>query len=208
MSADKRDHILTVAERLFGEKGFDGTSVRDIAQQAQVNLAMISYYFGSKEKLLESLLEMRANYTILEALNKDESLSPWEKVDRVIEFYVDKIMRNLCFHNIMQQGNQAQSEEIREYITNIKLKNFEQLKEIILDGQKKQIFRNVDIEMTVGSFMGTISQTTLARHFYSKLFGIDRNNDAAYIEIMTGKLKNHLKQLLHAHLDIRNEDHN
>jgi AcrR family transcriptional regulator len=193
---------------LFGEKGFDGTSVRDIAQQAQVNLAMISYYFGSKEKLLESLLEMRANYTILEALNKDETLSPWQKVDRVIEFYVDKIMRNLCFHNIMQQGNQAQSEEIREYITNIKLKNFEQLKEIILDGQKKQIFRNVDIEMTVGSFMGTISQITLARHFYSKLFAIDINDDAAYIETMTGKLKKHLKQLLHAHLVIRNEELN
>ena len=75
---DKREHILVVAEGLFGEKGFDGTSVRDIAQVAGVNLAMISYYFGSKEKLLESLIEYRAGYAygILEELNKDQSLSP------------------------------------------------------------------------------------------------------------------------------------
>ena len=66
MAADKREHILAVAEKLFGDQGFDGTSVRDIAQHANVNLAMISYYFGSKEKLLEALLEQRANYTILE----------------------------------------------------------------------------------------------------------------------------------------------
>ena len=86
--SDKREHILIVAEALFGEKGFDGTSVRDIAQQAGVNLAMISYYFGSKEKLLEAMIEFRAMYAygILEELNKNESLSPWDKMDRLIEF--------------------------------------------------------------------------------------------------------------------------
>jgi AcrR family transcriptional regulator len=84
--ADKREHILSVAEELFGEKGFDGTSVRDIAQSAGVNLAMISYYFGSKEKLLESLIEFRTGYAygILEELNKDETLSPWDKIDRLV----------------------------------------------------------------------------------------------------------------------------
>src|SRR5487761_2263421 len=99
--ADKREHILMVAEKLFGENGFDGTSVRDIAHQANVNLAMISYYFGSKEKLLEALIEYRASFTTLQELNKDEVLTPIEKMDRVIDFYVDKIMSNFCFHNLM-----------------------------------------------------------------------------------------------------------
>jgi len=206
MAADKREHILAVAEKLFGDKGFDGTSVRDIAQHANVNLAMISYYFGSKEKLLEALLEQRANYTILEALNKDESLTPWEKIDRVVEFYVDKIMSNLCIHNIMQQGNNSRSEEIKDLITKIKLRNFEQIKKIIQDGQKKKFFRKVDVELTVGTVMGTISQTTLARHFYNTLFNINKDDDEAYRKKMTPKLKTHLKQLLHAHLDIKNEE--
>src|SRR3954447_13260831 len=102
MSDNKKDHILAVAEELFGEKGFDGTSVRDIAQQAGVNLAMISYYFGSKEKLLESLIEVRAVYAygILEGLNKDQTLSPWDKIERLVDFYVDRVLNNLRFHNI------------------------------------------------------------------------------------------------------------
>ena len=44
---------MEAAEELFAEKGFSGTSVRDIADAADVNVAMISYYFGSKEKMLE-----------------------------------------------------------------------------------------------------------------------------------------------------------
>ncbi len=62
-----------------------------------VNLAMISYYFGSKEKLLEALIVFRSEYAygILEELNKDQSLSPWDKIDRLVEFYVDRILNNL-----------------------------------------------------------------------------------------------------------------
>ena len=94
---DKREHILIVAEELIGENGFDGTSVRDIAHKAGVNLAMISYYFGSKEKLLEALIVFRVDYAygILEELNKDQSLSPWDKIDRLVEFYVDRVLNNL-----------------------------------------------------------------------------------------------------------------
>ncbi|MBF2093022.1 helix-turn-helix transcriptional regulator, partial [Flavobacterium psychrophilum] len=56
---DKQIEIILVAEKLFAEKGFDGTSIRDIAKTAGINIAMISYYFGSKEKLLESVVIFR-----------------------------------------------------------------------------------------------------------------------------------------------------
>ena len=51
----KQMQIINVAEKLFAEKGFAATSVRDIANEADVNVSMISYYFGSKEKLAEAL---------------------------------------------------------------------------------------------------------------------------------------------------------
>src|SRR4030095_4095794 len=56
---EKQVQIMETAEILFAEKGFNGTSVRDIAEKASVNLAMISYYFGSKDKLLEALFSFR-----------------------------------------------------------------------------------------------------------------------------------------------------
>lgn len=206
--SDKREHILNVAEELFAEKGFDGTSVRDIAQHAGVNLAMISYYFGSKEKLLESLIEVRAGYAygILEELNKDTSLSPWDKVDRLVDFYVDRIIHNMRFHTIMWQESSQRSEEIKSRTIGIKLRNLEQIMKIIADGQQKKLFRQVDIPMTVGTIMGTISYYTHSKTYSCVTLALDEEiNDEQYHQRLAVRLKTHLKSLLRAHLDIRND---
>jgi len=206
---DKRAHILTVAEQLFAEKGFDGTSVRDIAQLATVNLAMISYYFGSKEKLLEALIEDRAGYTIgiLEELAKNQTLTPWDKIDRLVEFYIEKIMNNYRFHCIMsQQYHQTRSNEIKELIINIKSRNLEEIKKVIADGQKKKMFRKVDIELTMASVFGTLTHVVNSKILYSRLMKIDETDEVAYRKKMMPRLKTHLKQMLRAHLDIKNEE--
>jgi AcrR family transcriptional regulator len=205
---DKRTHILSIAEQLFADNGFDGTSVRDIAQHANVNLAMISYYFGSKEKLLEALIEERAGYTLglLEELSKNPELNPWEKMERYVDFYVDKVMNNFRFHCIMhQQNTNCRSPEIRELITNIKFRNLEQVKKIISEGQRKGMFRKIDIELTIASIMGTLSHVTHSRNFYSRLLKIDETDELAFRKKISPRLKEHLKQLVRGHLDIKNE---
>jgi len=208
--SDKREHILIEAEKLFGERGFDGTSVRDIAQSAGVNLAMISYYFGSKEKLLESLVVFRAQYAygILEELNKDQSLSPWDKIDRLIDFYVDRVLNNLRFHNIMYQESTAvRSEEIKEKIIAIKMRNLDQITKIITDGQQRDLFRQVDVPMTVGTIMGTISSYTQSRAYSCNILAIREDTDEEmYRAKLSPRLKAHLKQVLRAHLDIKNQE--
>ncbi len=207
--ADKREHILIVAEQLFGERGFDGTSVRDIAQTAGVNLAMISYYFGSKEKLLEAMINFRSEYAygILAELNKDQSLSPWDKVDRLVEFYVDRILNNLPFHNIMYQESTAfRSIDIKDKIIDLKMRNLDQITRIITDGQQKKLFRQVDIPMTVGTIMGTISSYTQSRAYSCNILAIrEDSDDEVFRTKLSKRLKAHLKQLLRAHLDIRND---
>jgi AcrR family transcriptional regulator len=46
-----RDRLLDSAEQLFAERGFDATSIRDLAAAAGCNIASVNYYFGGKEKL-------------------------------------------------------------------------------------------------------------------------------------------------------------
>ena len=46
-----KNRLLDSAERLFCEKGFDGTSIRDITSQAKCNVAAVNYHFGGKENL-------------------------------------------------------------------------------------------------------------------------------------------------------------
>lgn len=60
MEKDKNEiskqKILKTATRLFGQKSFDGVSVREICKEANVNVSMISYYFGGKQELYNAIL--------------------------------------------------------------------------------------------------------------------------------------------------------
>lgn len=58
--SETKDKILNAAEHLFAEQGYGGTSLRHIIAQAGVNLAAIHYHFGSKENLLDALIERQA----------------------------------------------------------------------------------------------------------------------------------------------------
>lgn len=57
---DTRERILDTAERLFAEKGISGTSLRALTKAAAANLASVHYHFGSKEALLDAVVERRA----------------------------------------------------------------------------------------------------------------------------------------------------
>ena len=99
---DKQIEILQAAEKLFAEHGYDGTSVRDIAKSANINIAMISYYFGSKEKLLEALIIYRISDMRLQMENLyREDLTPLEKIDRLIELYIKRINQNKGMYQII-----------------------------------------------------------------------------------------------------------
>lgn len=58
-SEDTRERILRAAQKLFAEKGFEATSVRDITTEAGCNVASVNYHFGGKENLyLETFRSM------------------------------------------------------------------------------------------------------------------------------------------------------
>src|SRR5262245_41996575 len=101
--SDKQLQILEAAERLFAARGFDGTSVRDIADEASVNVAMISYYFRSKEKLMETIFEQRMGHILerVESLLKDDTLGPFEKMSQLAKEHIERVMHRQQFHKIL-----------------------------------------------------------------------------------------------------------
>jgi len=84
IAMDKKEQIIEAAIDLFAQKGFEGTSIRDLASKADVNVAMVNYYFGSKDKLFEALVEVKAGSArgILEELLKDKTLTSIEKMNK------------------------------------------------------------------------------------------------------------------------------
>ncbi len=80
-----RDKILEVAQTRFAENGYAATSVRQIAEAADVNPAMIHYYFGSKEDLLRAALEQALEplTEAVQAMQQSREASP-EAITRTL----------------------------------------------------------------------------------------------------------------------------
>jgi AcrR family transcriptional regulator len=76
IATDTKQRILDVAEELFADQGFAGTSLRAITTAADVNLAAVHYHFRSKEALLEAVVVRR-----LEPVNRErlELLDEYEQ---------------------------------------------------------------------------------------------------------------------------------
>ena len=136
--SDKQVQIIEAAEKLFSEKGFDGTSVRDIAEEAGVNLAMISYYFGSKEKLMEAIFKHRGEHMKmqLESMLKNRDLSSLEKLNLLIDGFIDRVMKQQSFHKIMTREQMLDiGGPTSKLIHQLKKTNQELIQQLIKEGQ-------------------------------------------------------------------------
>ncbi len=108
MAAGK-DSILQAAEDLFGAHGFDRISVRDIAEEAGVNKALVFYHFNSKDELFETvLLKYFADHRA--ALEKAWSIggSVDDRLHAVIDAYVDFIVEHHAWPRLVQQISSTQ----------------------------------------------------------------------------------------------------
>ena len=198
----KQIQIMEAAEELFAEQGFAGTSVRDIAEAADVNLAMISYYFGSKEKLMEAMFQYRGEHfkIQLETILYDKTLSPFQKVEKLIDDYIGRIFKKQCFHKIMVREQMVNNSGfITEQIFQLKQKNQALIKQLIQEGQKKGDFKkNVDISFLMMTLVGTTSQLVTAQHYYKKINGLESLSDNEFEKHIQKKLSNYLKNLFKA----------
>jgi len=90
-----QDKIIQTATRLFLEKGYDRTSVRDIASKAKINVSLMNYYFRSKELLFETIIDIligKASASLKEILNAPLELNT--KINQYISKYIDILIDN------------------------------------------------------------------------------------------------------------------
>ena len=90
-SRDAKEKLLEAGTALFAEKGFAGVSIRELAETAGVNSAMISYYFGGKEGLYEAVIT--AQYERLLTKFEAIAVSP-ASVHEKIRMYAEVIRLN------------------------------------------------------------------------------------------------------------------
>jgi TetR/AcrR family transcriptional regulator len=79
-----RERILNSAEHLFAERGYNGVSIRDISTKAEVNSALISYYFGGKSGLYKDVL--KKGDEVVAAYIKEQALPTLSAEEKIFSF--------------------------------------------------------------------------------------------------------------------------
>ena len=95
-TVDTKEQIINVAERLFGEKGFAGTSLRNVIREAEVNIAAVHYHFGSKEELFIAVVRRTAQQIVasqLEKLAEYENLEEPPSLENILEAFYGPPLR-------------------------------------------------------------------------------------------------------------------
>ena len=104
-SPDYRAKICEVAETLFAERGFDGTPIREIAEQTGATKALIYHYYQSKEALYLSLLEKEVSgvVTKLEAIVARDG-DPEDKICNVVQVFLEQYQANPQGFQLVQRA--------------------------------------------------------------------------------------------------------
>src|SRR5262249_45660589 len=106
-----RDRILDAAEELFASRGFGATSTRLIARQAGVNIALLYYYFESKEGLYRALMERYTTHFagVLELVLATEG-STRPRIERAVDALFDYLLLNTRLVRILVREALAQEQ--------------------------------------------------------------------------------------------------
>ncbi len=90
------EKIKNAARIVFHKKGFAATRTRDIAEEAGINLALLNYYFRSKEKLFDIVMfeTMQHFFKSIAVVVNNEQTSLATKIDVIVANYIDMLIAN------------------------------------------------------------------------------------------------------------------
>jgi AcrR family transcriptional regulator len=89
--ASTEQKIKEAAKKLFTQKGFAATRTRDIAEEAGINLALLNYYFRSKQKLFDLIMMENFQQFVggISLAFSDDTMTVEAKVTKVVNSYID-----------------------------------------------------------------------------------------------------------------------
>jgi len=90
------EKIKEAAKKVFTQKGYFATRTRDIAEEAGLNLALLNYYFRSKEKLFEIVMleKVQKFFGVLLPVLNNPATTLEEKMESIPDKYIDLILEN------------------------------------------------------------------------------------------------------------------
>jgi AcrR family transcriptional regulator len=187
MSAEGRKlQILSVAVRLFSQRGFGGTTTKEIAQAAGVSEAMVFRHFATKQELYTAILDHKAcsgdsmnpEEMVAEALKQKDDRGVFEKLayGALQHHEVDPEFQRLLLHSALE-GHELAEMFFEKFIRRV----YELLGAYIAERQRDGALVKIDPAIVIRSFIGMIIHHSLNNNLWDpnrRLLKIS-NQDAA-----------------------------
>ncbi len=181
LDTSTEEKIKEAARKVFSQKGYAATRTRDIAEEAQINLALVNYYFRSKEQLFQEVMSEKVYQlfgTIVPIL-VNPGLSLETKIEILADSYIDMLLENpdlplLVFHELKHNPEGF----------GIKIQISPLLKESSFYTQIKQRNPEVDPLQIILSVFGMLVFPFIARPIFVGMSGLDSKD---YIEILRNR---------------------
>ena len=202
--SSKQLHILDIAEELIAENGFEETSVRQICAKAGVNIAMISYYFGSKEKMMSSLYEYRvqrskekfseftSKKSFSEFTDTIKDGTPKMQIKEVIKFITSQMFKYKYFHGFVKQefrNTDMMQDELQEFYAS----TMEKLNDIIYKGVSNGYFKYAPkSEDLLAMIVGTVLFVIRNKRFYERY--TPQTDNRNYLSVAEIKVRESINQ--------------
>ncbi len=171
-SKSTEQKIFDAATELFLEKGVDRTSVREIAAKAEINLALMNYYFRSKENLFISIfsqLVKKNSKKLIKILDSELGLE--DKIRQYVHVYIDMLSENPLLVSFVMAILHRSRERITEMKVISSLYSTDQFAQQLVEEGKKGNIRRTDPTQLFVDMLSLI-----AFPFAIRLLVMDKNN--------------------------------
>ena len=155
----KKQKLLQVSAQLFNEKGYQATTMQEIADNLGMKKGSIYYYIKTKEDLLYEL-GFATLHMLLDSGEKVRRLTvePDEKLRRFIHNHMNLLCKHLDLFTVsLRELNKINVPTYWNEIVNLRKKYEIMTRDIIQDGQKAGLFRDYDYRIVVNGILGMMN---------------------------------------------------
>ncbi|HEX2386459.1 MAG TPA: TetR/AcrR family transcriptional regulator [Candidatus Binatia bacterium] len=154
---EKLEAILKCAAKIFAEKGYHSTSIRDISRETGMSLAGLYYYFRTKEELL-FLIQERCILTLLqrwETVNPDADARV--RIRIFAENHLGFFLHNMHEMKVMAREDESLTGDFQEQMLVLKRRYVKILMDVIGEVQGRESVRVVDTRIATFSLFGMMN---------------------------------------------------
>ena len=169
---DTRTKILDTAARLFSSRGYDSTSLANVAKDAQVSKALIFWHFDTKENLFEAVLSRTMEPFVFDD-DALRGLTPGQRLSHLVDGYVAFVQQNVAsvrlFANLLME-EETRSDDFAEKVLGLYRRFRGLLEQAIADGQEGgSLARDVSPSDHAALILATLNGILVQHHLITDL---------------------------------------